>query len=221
MIRVLYDDTDTIAVYKPAGVSSIPERDLTVPSVRTLLEKQLGLRLYTVHRLDKEVSGAMLFAKTAAGHRRLNSAFFDRSVSKSYIALVHGVMSHDQGVIDAPIRQFGSGRMGVDEKNGKPSITRYSVLERREGFTLLEASPLSGRRHQIRVHLYHCGHAIAGDLRYGRKTEQEEFPRLMLHAKKISWKEKGGREVTVEAEVPEEFSGNRFKARRQLLLYSF
>jgi tRNA pseudouridine32 synthase / 23S rRNA pseudouridine746 synthase len=208
MIPLLYEDPDLIAVNKPVGVSSIPERDLAVPSVRTLLEKQLGTRLFTVHRLDKEVSGVMLFAKTADAHRYLNAAFFDRNVKKTYIALVHGVVASDSGTIDAPIRQFGSGRMGVDAKNGKPSITRYKVLERRDPFTLVEAYPLSGRRHQIRVHFYHIGHPIAGDMRYGKIMEQNPFTRIMLHAWRISWKKRDGMEMTVEAEVPEEFRKN-------------
>ena len=205
MIPLLYGDSDLIAVCKPAGISSIPERDLAVPSVRTFLEKQLGTRLYTVHRLDKEVSGVMLFARTADAHRYLNAAFFDRNVKKTYIALVHGVIMPDGGTIDAPIRQFGSGRMGVDAKNGKPSVTRYKVLERRDPFTLVEAYPFSGRRHQIRVHFYHIGHPIAGDTRYGKNLEQERFKRIMLHALKIEWKKKDGMEMAVEAEVPEEF----------------
>jgi tRNA pseudouridine32 synthase/23S rRNA pseudouridine746 synthase len=205
MIPLLYEDPDLIAVCKPVGISSIPERDLAVSSVRTLLEKQLGTRLYTVHRLDKEVSGVMLFARTADAHRYLNAAFFDRNVKKTYIALVHGVIAPDSGTIDAPIRQFGSGRMGVDAKNGKPSITRYKILERRDQFTLVEAYPLSGRRHQIRVHFYHIGHPIAGDTRYGKNLEQERFKRIMLHALKIEWKKKDGMEMAVKAEVPEEF----------------
>jgi tRNA pseudouridine32 synthase/23S rRNA pseudouridine746 synthase len=208
MLQILFEDDDVIAIQKPVGISSIPERDLAVPSVRTLLEKQLGARLYTVHRLDKEVSGVMLFAKTADAHRYLNTAFFDRNVKKTYIALVRGVIPSESGTIDAPIRQFGSGRMGVDAKNGKSSITRYNVLERRDHFTLVEAHPLSGRRHQIRVHFYHIGHPIAGDTRYGKKLEQEKFTRIMLHAVKIEWKNKDGREMVVAAEVPEEFREN-------------
>jgi tRNA pseudouridine32 synthase/23S rRNA pseudouridine746 synthase len=204
-IPVLYEDTDVIAVNKPAGTASIPERDLSVPSVRTILETKAGAKLYTVHRLDKEVSGVMLFAKTAEAHRYLNNAFFERNVQKSYIALVHGLIESDSGTIDAPIRQFGSGRMGVDEKNGKPSVTRYKVLERRGQFTLVEAYPLSGRRHQIRVHFYHIGHPIAGDMRYGKEPEQERFKRIMLHALRIEWKRKDGRMVSIVAEIPGEF----------------
>jgi tRNA pseudouridine32 synthase/23S rRNA pseudouridine746 synthase len=210
-IPLLYEGPDFIAVCKPVGISSIPERDLAVPSVRTLLEKQLGIRLYTVHRLDKEVSGVMLFAKTADAHRYLNAAFFDRNVKKTYIALVHGVIASDSGTIDAPIRQFGSGRMGVDAKNGKSSITRYSVLERRDQFTLIEAYPLSGRRHQIRVHFYHIGHPIAGDARYGKKSEKEQFARIMLHARRIALKNREGIEMVIEAEVPDEFNRITFQ----------
>ncbi|MBN2036008.1 MAG: RluA family pseudouridine synthase [Chitinispirillaceae bacterium] len=205
MIPLVYEDGDLVAVNKPAHISSIPERDLSVPSIRTLLERQLNQKLFTVHRLDKEVSGIMLFAKTAASHRYLNGMIFDREVKKTYVALVHGGPAEDGGVIDAPIRLFGSGRMGVDEKNGKPSSTRYRVLKRGERLTLLEAYPETGRRHQIRVHFYHIGHPIAGDLRYGDKAVQEQYPRLMLHAKSIEWKTQEGQEMKLEAGVPEEF----------------
>jgi tRNA pseudouridine32 synthase/23S rRNA pseudouridine746 synthase len=205
MIPILYEDNDLIAIQKPAGISSIPERDLKVSSVRKLLEQQLCKKLFTVHRLDKEVSGVMLFAKTADAHRYLNAAFFDRKVKKTYVALVHGILTQDSGTIDAPIRQFGSGRMGVDDKNGKPSATRYRVLERRKGVTLVEACPETGRRHQIRVHFYHIGHPIAGDARYGSSNEQKLFSRLMLHAHRIQFKKKAGLDIEVEAEVPEEF----------------
>jgi tRNA pseudouridine32 synthase/23S rRNA pseudouridine746 synthase len=118
MIPVLYEDNDLIAVDKPAGIASIPERDRSAASVLSLLEKQLARKLFIVHRLDKEASGVMLFARTAAAHRSLNEAFFNRNVHKTYRTLVLGAVREDKGEIDAPIRQFGSGRMGVDEKTG-------------------------------------------------------------------------------------------------------
>jgi tRNA pseudouridine32 synthase/23S rRNA pseudouridine746 synthase len=205
VITVVFEDADLVAVNKPAGISSIPERDLSLPSIRTMLEKQLKQRLLIVHRIDKEVSGIMLFAKTAASHRYLNKTFFNRKVNKVYVALVHGVAAKNNGVIDAPIRRFGSGRMGVDEKNGKPSITRYTVVKRGRTFTLLKTFPETGRRHQIRVHLYHIGHPIVGDMRYGDKMVKEQYPRIMLHAKSVEWKKEDGKMMKVEVGLPDEF----------------
>jgi tRNA pseudouridine32 synthase / 23S rRNA pseudouridine746 synthase len=207
MIPLLYEDNEVIAVCKSAGLSSIPERDLSVPSLRVMLEAQQGSRLFTVHRLDKEVSGVIVFAKNAAAHTFLNSAFSGHKVKKTYLALVHGLVAPECGVIDAPIRQFGSGRMGVDERAGKPSRTRYKVLQRQERSTLVEVYPETGRRHQIRVHFYHIKHPIVGDLRYGETALQKRFKRLMLHAMKIEWENREGRNVVVEARIPEEFVG--------------
>jgi tRNA pseudouridine32 synthase/23S rRNA pseudouridine746 synthase len=206
MIPILYEDDDIIAVDKPAGVASIPERDRAKDTVLSLLEKQTGRKLFIVHRLDKEVGGVMLFAKNPAAHKYLNDAFFARNVHKTYRALVHGVLKEEKGSIDRPIRQFGSGRMGVDEKKGKPSLTKYEVIKRFDDRTLIHAYPVTGRRHQIRVHCYHIGHPIAGDKLYGDKTLQKGCARLMLHAERIEFTSRNGATITVESKVPEEFT---------------
>jgi tRNA pseudouridine32 synthase/23S rRNA pseudouridine746 synthase len=114
-------------------------------------------------------------------------------------------MESNRGVVNKPIREFGSGRMGVDEKRGKPSSTEFKVYERLKAYTLVRAYPLTGRRHQIRVHLYTLGHPIVGDLRYGDREAQEKFPRLMLHAMEIEFDLPSGERLKVEAPVPESF----------------
>jgi tRNA pseudouridine32 synthase / 23S rRNA pseudouridine746 synthase len=205
MLTPLYDNDDIVAIDKPTGISSIPERDLGVESVLTILEKQLGQKLFIVHRLDKEVSGVLLFARNAAAHRFLSLAFEKRAVKKTYRAIVHGRVADERGVIDKPLRQFGSGRMGVDESKGKPCVTEFAVIERNGDFTLLNAFPLTGRRHQIRVHLYSIGHPIAGDPLYGDKAVQQKFPRLLLHAEKIELDLPTGKRLEVCSKVPEEF----------------
>jgi tRNA pseudouridine32 synthase/23S rRNA pseudouridine746 synthase len=205
MIPILYEDDDIIAIDKPAGIASIPERDRAKETVLSLLEKQTGKKLFIVHRLDKEVDGVMLFAKNLTAHKYLNEAFFSKDVHKTYLALVCGTIKEDKGEINRPIRQFGSGRMGVDEKRGKPSLTKYEVVKRFEDRTLIHAYPVTGRRHQIRVHLYHIGHPILGDQRYGDKNVQKNFPRLMLHAEKIQFKNSSGKEIAIASKVPEEF----------------
>ena len=206
IVPVLYEDDDIIAIDKPAGISSIPERDRSAESLLSILEKQTSQKLFIVHRLDKEVSGVMLFARTAAAHKRLNEAFFTRNVRKTYIALAHGEISVDKGEIDVPIRQFGSGRMGVDKNDGKPSLTRFEVLKRSADRTLLHAFPVTGRRHQIRVHLYHIGHPVAGDRLYGDKILQKNWPRLMLHAERTEFSASSGKEISVVSKIPKEFS---------------
>lgn len=205
MLPILYEDDDILAIDKPSGISSIPERDRTIASIVSLLEQQTDRKIFVVHRLDKEVDGVMLFAKTAVAHKFLNEEFFNRRVRKTYLVLVHGVVKEDRGSIEKPIRQFGSGRMGVDEKSGKQSKTDYDVLKREGPYTLLKAFPVTGRRHQIRVHLYHSGHPIVGDRMYGDAALSQRFPRLMLHAQSITFKKRDGAELIVASRTTEQF----------------
>jgi RluA family pseudouridine synthase len=214
---VLFEDADVLAVDKPEGLASIPERDTTQESLFSLLSSARQTKLYVVHRLDKEVSGVILFTKNASAHKYFNEQFSQRSVQKSYLALVHGVLPQESGTIDAPLRQFGSGRMGVDSKRGKESVTTFQVSKRFEGHTLVEAHPVTGRRHQIRVHLYSLGHAIVGDPLYGEKRWQRQFPRLMLHAQKIECRLSSERMIIIEAPIPESFmQGMRTIVERKL-----
>jgi 23S rRNA-/tRNA-specific pseudouridylate synthase len=118
--------------------------------------------------------------------------------------LVHGIVKNN-GEIRKPIREFGSGRMGIDERNGKPSATKYNVIKQLNNLTLLELNPSTGRRHQLRVHLYSIGHPIVGDLRYGDKEVQEKYPRLMLHAKSIEFELPDDKKMFVESKIPESF----------------
>jgi tRNA pseudouridine32 synthase / 23S rRNA pseudouridine746 synthase len=144
----------------------------------------------------------ILFAKDAEAHRRLSMMFERREMKKSYLALVDGRVA-EGGTIETPLREFGSGRTGVDI-HGKPSLTRYAVTEALASSTLLDVEPLTGRRHQIRAHLYSIGHPIWGDPLYGGTRPVAGAPRLMLHARRLafSW---DGRPVAIEAEPPADF----------------
>ncbi len=185
-IPVLYESTDYLAVNKPEGIASIPERLPKTESVLQILQQDRGEKLYVVHRLDKEVSGVLLFARNADAHRYLNDKFSGREVRKTYLAVLQGVLAAAGGSVRQPIRQFGSGRMGVDQR-GKASVTDFDVVERWSSMTLVKAYPRTGRRHQLRVHFYFIGHPVAGDLRYGNVAIQSRFRRLMLHALQISF----------------------------------
>ena len=202
-VRVLFETDDYIAVDKPEGVVSVAQAGRG--GLPELIEDHTPGRLYPVHRLDRGASGVIIFAKNPAAHRHLNGEFDRREVRKTYLAVVDGVPSSNRGQINAPIREFGSGRMGVDPRRGRPSSTAWKVAERLDGATLLSVSPSTGRRHQIRVHLYHIGHPILGDLRYGDKSRQERYPRLMLHAVSLEFTLPSGERVTVEAPPPESF----------------
>lgn len=202
---VLFENGDVVAVDKPEGLASIPEGGPSQPSLLEQLASAYETRLYVVHRLDKEVSGVILFAKNPEAHRLLNQQFEQRLVQKRYLALVHGDVAGPTLRIDLPLREFGSGRMGVDRRRGKHAITTAEVRQRFSGYTLLEVSPLTGRRHQIRVHLYSAGHPVVGDRRYGEPALQQGFPRLMLHALALTVALPTVGTLTIAAPVPPSF----------------
>ncbi len=205
MTTILHEDATLLAVDKPTGLATIPERDPATDCLLARLQQAHG-RLFIVHRLDKEVSGVVVFARTAAAHRALCLQFEARSVSKTYLALVHGDVADESGRIETPLRSFGSGRTGVDLANGKPSVTTWRVLQRRPGLTLLALQPLTGRRHQLRAHLFSVGHPIAGDSRYGEASRASGFPRLMLHARSLELDHPGtGTRLQLRAQVPAAF----------------
>ncbi len=201
-IVTLYEDENVIAIDKPEGLCSIPERLEKNTDLLSLLAVKLGLRPYVVHRLDRDVSGVILFAKNAASHASLNEQFSERTMRKSYKAVVHGTPLEENGKIEKPIRKFGSGRMGIDAKDGKEATTMYSVEKKFGNATLLHVSPISGRRHQIRVHLYSIGHAILGDVLYGDRSLQKNYPRLMLHAASIQFKQLSGEPLQIKSPFP-------------------
>ncbi len=204
-IKILYEDENLIAADKPEGLSSIAENDTKLDSLHSLLEKKLNGKLFVVHRLDKEVSGVILFAKNSGTHKFINDQFADRKVKKFYTAVVQGVIKENEGVIKKPIREYGSGRMGIDDRKGKPSETKFSVLKRFKDYTLLELNPSTGRRHQLRVHLYSIGYPIVGDMRYGDKTIQEKYLRIMLHAKRLEFQMPDKKDISIEAPLTESF----------------
>jgi len=205
MIEVLYQDDACVAAMKPAGVASVPERAGDESCLLARLQNQLAHRLLPVHRLDKEVSGVILYALTAEAHRFLNIAFERREVHKTYLAVTHGRVDADRGTIVRPLREYGSGRMGVDDLHGKPSETRYEVLKRTDRFSLLRVFPFTGRRHQILVHLYSLGHPIAGDSRYGDSALQRGHPRLMLTATGIELLLPSGTRLDLRDRLPSDF----------------
>ena len=201
--RILFENDDILAVDKPEGIVSIS--GATCAGLPELLRDVVPGKLLPVHRLDKDVSGVIVFARNAEAHRHLNGEFDRRAVKKTYIALTHGVIDKNRGLINKPIREFGSGRMGVDPVRGKPSTTEFKVIDRLKAFTLVKAFPATGRRHQIRVHFYSIGHPVVGDRKYGHAAAQEQFPRLMLHALAIDFRLPSGEPLSVEAPVPKSF----------------
>ena len=171
--RVLHRQDDILVLDKPAGLSVLPEHhgarrdDCVVTRALALLET--GERIYPVHRLDKDTSGVLLVATSRRAARELSRSFHDRSVKKTYRAVVRGVMLEDEGTIDMPLNRprRHTLQMRVDFRAGKPAVTRFQVVKRFRGFTEVKLFPETGRTHQIRVHLRAIGFPLAVDPVYG------------------------------------------------------
>ena len=199
---VIFEDDSIIALCKPAGQAVIAGRGLSEEPLQAQVSRYLGSQAFVVHRLDRDASGLVLFAKDAAAHRKLCSLFEARKIHKKYLAAVLGRVE-GPGMVDRPLRAFGSGRTGVAD-GGKASVTRYKVKEEFSGGTLLLVEPVTGRRHQIRAHLYAVGHPILGDELYGSPRPVGGVARLMLHALELSFAV--GRSYRLRAEPPADFA---------------
>lgn len=186
MIRILHEDAGLLVLGKPAGQLTIPGRQPeALPSLHEEAEATLDQRLWIVHRIDRETSGLVVFAKDAETHRLLCRQFETRTVDKRYLALVLGRMA-TAGEVSRPLRECGSGRCAVAARGGKPARTLFTPLEQYREATLLEVNPETGRRHQIRVHLYALGHPLIGDPLYGEERPVGGGSRLMLHAHSLT-----------------------------------
>jgi len=212
-VEVLYEDEHVLAVNKPPNLLVLPDRyDPSLPFLSGILKAAKG-KIFVVHRIDKETSGLILFARTPEAHAALNHDFRKHLVRKTYLALVRGENSKKEGEIDLPIApsRRERGKMIVEQDYGKESRTHYAILEEFNGFSLVEAKPESGRTHQIRVHLKYINHPILGDWQYaGRKTARDDrtwSPRVMLHAKHIEFTHPRTHQlVAIDAPVPDDMS---------------
>jgi len=222
-LDIVYEDETLLVINKPPQLVVHP-----APGHRsgTLLNGLLGHlmkdsepekeegppRAGLVHRLDQDTSGLMVVGKTPEVLDHLMGQFKDRKVSKSYVALVHGIPSAKRGTIDAPIgRSTGDRKKFAVTATGKPSLTRYRVVKSYvEGFSLVDITLLTGRTHQIRVHFQHLGFPLAGDPVYRKKGMREDsrFPRVMLHAARLGFTHPvTGAEMIFSAPIPVDMQG--------------
>ncbi|MDD2899573.1 MAG: RluA family pseudouridine synthase [Desulfuromonadaceae bacterium] len=203
---LLYEDTELIAVNKPAGINS----QRTPYQLKGTLEywvteyfKSQGSNepARVVHRLDRGTSGTMIFPKNRPAAAWISKQFQDGLVDKKYLALVCGGPDQDRWTVDAPIGKIASARYGVVE-GGKSAVTEFRTIATSDTISLIEARPLTGRTHQIRVHLASCGLPILGDKTYGG----EEAGRMLLHCSVMSFRNSKHVEITVHAPLDGEFA---------------
>ena len=221
--HILAEDGDLVAVNKPSGLLTIPDREGKDISLKQILKNKYG-EIFTVHRLDKDTSGIVVFARNEAAHKHLSQQFEARETRKIYNGLVVGSPFQKTGVINEPIAEHPvkKGLMTVYKK-GKESITEYEVLDSFRLFSWMQFRILTGRTHQIRVHMKFLGHPIACDELYGdgkpifisqlkhhyklSQSADEERPllnRLGLHAAQLSFKGIHGEEYNLEAPLPKD-----------------
>ena len=188
-VTPLHADAHLLAFDKPAGLLSVPGRGADKQDCLSARAQAQWPDALVVHRLDMATSGLLLLARGAAMQRALSAAFAQRQVHKTYVAVVHGLVAGERGSIDAPLSADWPRRprQQVDPVHGKPALTHWTVLRRDPARqrTLLALEPVTGRTHQLRVHLAHAGHAIVGDALYAEAAMADPVsaaPRLLLHA---------------------------------------
>jgi 23S rRNA pseudouridine1911/1915/1917 synthase len=220
---IIFENDFLVAVNKPAGLLSIPDREGKEVSLKQMLQAKYG-EIFTVHRLDKATSGVIVFAKDEATHKQLSQLFENRLTDKIYYGLVHGSVTPQKGKIEEPIalHSSGNGKMLVSAK-GKPSLTEYEVLENFKVYSWVKFRILTGRTHQIRVHAQFIGHSIVCDELYGdakpifvsslkkkynlSKKEEIEKPilsRLALHSASLEFT-LNDEAYSFEAPLPKDF----------------
>jgi 23S rRNA pseudouridine955/2504/2580 synthase/23S rRNA pseudouridine1911/1915/1917 synthase len=232
-LDVLYEDDNLIAVNKPPGLLVTPDRwNPSIPTIQDMIREYIRREaggghpnIRVVHRLDKDTSGVTLLAKNVKTQTYLSRQFEKGEVTKTYYAIVRGVMTKDEGIINFSLQESSKkpGTMTVNKK-GKQSISLYKVVERFKNSTLVEIHPLTGRTHQVRVHLMSIGYPLLFDPIYGEATplylsqfkkgykekEGKEKPflsRLTLHAFRLSFREpEEGKTLVVEAPLPDDLS---------------
>ncbi len=225
-LDVVYEDGDVIVINKPKGLVVHPAAGhwsgTLVSALMYHCKDSLSgingeLRPGIVHRIDMDTSGLLIVAKNDFAHQCLAEQLQDHSLARTYECIVVGGIKEDSGTIDAPIGRHPTDRkkMAVTEKNSKPAVTHWQVLERVSGYTRLQCKLETGRTHQIRVHLSWRNHPIVGDLVYGHKKPELGLDSQCLHARELTFRHpRTGETVTVSCPLPEYFENVLKKLRK-------
>jgi 23S rRNA pseudouridine1911/1915/1917 synthase len=226
-IEKLYEDDDLIVVNKPAGLLVVQDRfNHDLPSLNKILEAKSGQKIWVVHRLDRDTSGVICFAKNEHAHRYLSILFQERDINKFYAGLVIGIVNPPEGRIESPIAEHPAqnGKMIVAKK-GKLAVTDYKVAEQWPLYSLVQFQIHTGRTHQVRVHMQSIGHPLVCDELYGdgkpfllsqikrkyrlsEKDEQERplLSRLALHAYRLEFEKEDGTPIVAEAPLAKDIA---------------
>ncbi len=201
---IIFQDENLIAINKPSGLATQGGSAIEI-SVDDFLS---GTELQLVHRLDKDTSGILLIAKNAKAAEFLTDGFKNKTIKKTYLAMVRGIVKKPEGTINIPLRKKLLGKnekVQPDFSEGKEAITDYKLLRSFFDHSLFELKPLTGRTHQLRVHCKEIGHAIINDVKYGGKEvlRKDICKRLCLHAYKIEIDDYFGKKLKIETEQPE------------------
>jgi RluA family pseudouridine synthase len=206
-MKILFEDQHLLVLDKSAGLPVLPDGwEPDAPYLVKMLEEQYE-KIFIVHRLDKATSGVMVFARDADTHRSLSMQFESHEAQKMYHAIIEGNPKWEEKVTKFPLRvNVGhKHRTVVDDRNGKPSETRFKILKRYQATAEVEAQLLTGRTHQIRVHASALGHPLMGDILYGAQ-ETSIIERPALHAYSLTFTHPASNErVTFKAEHPQDF----------------
>lgn len=204
-IELLHVDAHCIVALKPAGLLAVPGRGEAGRDCLAARVQAGHTDALVVHRLDMATSGLMLFARGVAAQRQLSRAFAQREIHKRYVAVVHGRVAPDEGEIDLPLIADWPNRplQKVDREHGKPSLTRWRVIDAQADRTRLELEPITGRAHQLRVHLLAIGHPILGDALYAPPEVLAAAHRLLLHAAQLRFAHTvSGAPIAIDSAVP-------------------
>lgn len=204
-LSIVYQDDDLLIVNKPSGLLTVPGKD---PKHADCLIARINRVFPTakiVHRLDMATSGIICLAMHKEAHRNLSIQFQDRKTAKRYIARVFGKLEQETGTVDLPLICDWPNRpkQMVDHDNGKPSLTHFKVLKYEGNATRVELTPITGRSHQLRVHMLSLGHPILGDKLYAHPEAFAMAPRLQLHAEMLTLAHPASGETLIFEAAPE------------------